>query len=271
MAEPFFQYRVFFQTSFCIPNSLSVEQLQSAVDDAVKRRFQVFCALIDDEKKVAYCSEEKQVLLLEKMKGHSITDIHNAIITCCSEDKRNAFRLFWGEDDDGAHYLVIHAHHGVADGFMITSFAREVYHITQGSSCPDQFVFKLLDPIHSKANLVFPDTWIVDGDPTVAEGKRVCEKYVHEATVYPVCQSGSDAFVNVERVIDSNVCKRAVNLAKSMGSYYACGGCIHGMLVYCFLRAMLFAENLPHSGSITMNTIVNMRRYWSSPGSSNGR
>lgn len=267
MAAPFFQNHVFFQTSFCIPDSVSEEQLQNAVDEAVKRRFHVFCALIDEEKGCAYCSEEKKRLLLEKMKGHSITDIHNAVIAHCAEDKRNAFRLFWGEDEEGAHYLVIHAHHGVADGFMITSFTREVFHITQGSSCPDQFVFKLLDPIRNEESLAYPASWMVDGKANVAEGKRVCEKYMHKATVYPVCQNSGDAFVNAERVIDASVCKRAVSLAKSMGSHYACGGCIHGMLVYCFLRAMLHAENLPYSGSMTMNTIVNMRRYWSSSGS----
>lgn len=150
---------------------------------------------------------------------------------------------------------------------MITSFTREVFHITQGSSCPDQFVFKLLDPIRNEESLAYPASWMVDGKADVAEGKRVCEKYMHKATVYPVCQKSGDAFVNAERVIDASVCKRAVSLAKSMGSHYACGGCIHGMLVYCFLRAMLHAENLPHSGSMTMNTIVNMRRYWSSSGS----
>lgn len=267
MAEPFFASRTFFQTSFLIPNSVSQSQLRGAINAAVAKRFHVFCALLDEEHKMAYLSDEKKSVELESVTGNAIKDIHNAIIRLCEEDHKNAFRLFWGESEDGNHYLVVHAHHGVADGFMITSFAREVFHRVQGTECPDRFVFELTNAFSDAGRLRFPDSWMVDGKESVEEGLKRCEKYIQEATTYPiaVCNESQD-FVNAERVIDSRVCKRAISLAKSMGALNNCGGCIHGMLVYCFYRAILNSEGLPHSGSMTMNTIVNMRRYWNQTG-----
>ena len=248
MAEPFFASRTFFQTSFLVPNSVSQSQLQSAINAAVAKRFRVFCSLLDEEHKAAYLSDEKKSLELETVTGNAIKDIHSAIIRLCEEDHKNAFRLFWGESEDGNHYLVVHAHHGVADGFMITSFAREVFHRVQGTECPDRFVFELTNAFSDAGRLRFPDSWIVDGKESVEEGLKRCEKYIQEATTYPiaVCNESQD-FVNAERVIDSGVCKRA-------------------MLVYCFYRAILNSEGLPHSGSMAMNTIVNMRRYWNQTG-----
>lgn len=267
MAEPFFASRTFFQTSFLIPNTVSQNQLQSAINAAVAKRFRVFCALLDEEHKIAYLSDEKKSVELETVTGNAVKDIHNAIIRMCEEDHKNAFRLFWGENEEGNHYLVVHAHHGVADGFMITSFAREVFHRVHGTECPDRFVFELANALSDANRLLFPDSWIVDGKEGVEEGLKRCEKYIQEATTYPiaVCSESRD-FVNAERVINSGVCKRAISLAKSMGTLNNCGGCIHGMLVYCSYRAILNSEDLPHSGSMTMNTIVNMRRYWNQTG-----
>ena len=81
------------------------------------------------------------------------------------------------------------------------------------------------------------------------------------STVYPKKVEGEwNDMVNIERVVDASVIERAQSLARG---YASIGGnnCVHGMILYCYLRAILFSEELPHSGSMNINTVVNMRRY----------
>ena len=244
----FFTYRVYFETSFLLPNDLSKERLQDAVDLVVNTHFGVFLSLIDEEKKCSYISDEKTRLCLEEVSGDTINSIHDHIISLCKSDFKNGFRLFWATDRENTHFLVIHCHHGVADGFMITNFARSLFcNIANRANSP-VLKFVLEDPLKEEGCIKYPELW--------SDSQSVVPP-----TVYPKKVEGEwNDMVNIERVVDASVIERAQSLARG---YASIGGnnCVHGMILYCYLRAILFSEELPHSGSMNINTVVNMRRY----------
>ena len=244
----YFTYRIYFETSFLLPSDLSKERLQEAVDFVVTTHFGVFLSLIDEEKKCGYISDEKTRLCLEEMSGDTINSIHEEVISLCKSDTKNGFRLFWAIDRENTHFLVIHCHHGVADGFMITNFAHSLFcNITnRANSSVPKFVIE--DPVRNEGSIKYPELW--------SDSQNVAPP-----TVYPKRADGdSDEMVNIERVVDASVVERAQSLARG---YASIGGnnCVHGMILYCYLRAILFSEALPRSGSMNINTVVNMRRY----------
>ena len=244
----FFTYRVYFETSFLLPNDLSKERLQDAVDLVVKTHFGVFLSLIDEEKKCSYISDEKTRLCLEEVSGDTINSIHDHIISLCKSDFKNGFRLFWATDRENTHFLVIHCHHGVADGFMITNFARSLFCNIANRANSSVLKFVLEDPLKEEGCVKYPELW--------SDSQSVVPP-----TVYPKKVEGEwNDMVNIERVVDASVIERAQSLARG---YASIGGnnCVHGMILYCYLRAILFSEELPHSGSMNINTVVNMRRY----------
>ena len=244
----FFTYRVYFETSFLLPNDLSKERLQDAVDLVVNTHFGVFLSLIDEEKKCSYISEEKTRLCLEEVSGDTINSIHDHIISLCKSDFKNGFRLFWATDRENTHFLVIHCHHGVADGFMITNFARSLFCNIANRANSSVLKFVLEDPLKEEGCIKYPELW--------SDSQSVVPP-----TVYPKKVEGEwNDMVNIERVVDASVIERAQSLARG---YASIGGnnCVHGMILYCYLRAILFSEALPHSGSMNINTVVNMRRY----------
>ena len=244
----FFTYRVYFETSFLLPNDLSKERLQDAVDLVVNTHFGVFLSLIDEEKKCSYISDEKTRLCLEEVSGDTINSIHDHIISLCKSDFKNGFRLFWATDRENTHFLVIHCHHGVADGFMITNFARSLFCNIANRANSSVLKFVLEDPLKEEGCIKYPELW--------SDSQSVVPP-----TVYPKKVEGEwNDMVNIERVVDASVIERAQSLARG---YASIGGnnCVHGMILYCYLRAILFSEALPHSGSMNINTVVNMRRY----------
>ena len=244
----FFTYRVYFETSFLLPNDLSKERLQDAVDLVVNTHFGVFLSLIDEEKKCSYISDEKTRLCLEEVSGDTINSIHDHIISLCKSDFKNGFRLFWATDRENTHFLVIHCHHGVADGFMITNFARSLFCNIANRANSSVLKFVLEDPLKEEGCIKYPELW--------SDSQSVVPP-----TVYPKKVEGEwNDMVNIERVVDASVIERAQSLARG---YASIGGnnCVHGMILYCYLRAILFSEELPHSGSMNINTVVNMRRY----------
>ena len=249
----FFENRIYFETIFLLPSELTKERLQKAVDLAIQDRFQVFLCLIDEEHKCGYMSSERRKLDLEEVSGNTINEIHNKVISICKNDTKSGFRLFWGSDQDGQHYLVIHCHHGVADGFMITTFSHFLFCDVTGVECTTALSFSLTQPLQNGENIKYPDHF--DDIPTVPS-----------PTTYPKkVRSESDGMNNVERIVDAATTKRALSLGRS---YSAIGGnnCVHGLILYAYLRAILFSESLPQSGSMNINTVVNMRRYLKSLG-----
>ena len=244
----FFTYRVYFETSFLLPNDLSKERLQDAVDLVVNTHFGVFLSLIDEEKKCSYISDEKTRLCLEEVSGDTINSIHDHIISLCKSDFKNGFRLFWATDRENTHFLVIHCHHGVADGFMITNFVRSLFCNIANRANSSVLKFVLEDPLKEEGCIKYPELW--------SDSQSVVPP-----TVYPKKVEGEwNDMVNIERVVDASVIERAQSLARG---YASIGGnnCVHGMILYCYLHAILFSEALPHSGSMNINTVVNMRRY----------
>ena len=244
----FFDYRIYFETSFLLPADLTKERLQKAVDLAIQDRFRVFLCLIDEERKCGYLSDERTTLELEEVSGNTINEIHNNVIAICRNNTKNGFRLFWGSDKDSQHYLVIHSHHGVADGFMITTFSHFLFCEVTGEECKTSLTFSLTHPLEIEENVAFPDHF---GDITE----------IVPPTTYPKkITSESDKMNNIERVVDAATTKRALSLGRG---YAAIGGnnCVHGLILYAYLRAILFSESLPYSGTMNINTVVNMRRY----------
>lgn len=249
----FFDYRIYFETSFLLPSDLTKERLQKAVDLAIQDRFRVFLCLIDEEQKCGYLSDERTTLELEEVSGNTINEIHNSVISLCRDDTKNGFRLFWGSDKDNQHYLVIHSHHGVADGFMITTFSHFLFCEVTGNECKTPLTFSLTHPMEKEENVAFPDHF-----DDISE-------IVPPSTYPKIIITESDKMNNIERVVDAATTKRALSLGRA---YSAIGGnnCVHGLILYSYLRAILFSESLPQSGTMNINTVVNMRRYLKSMG-----
>ena len=258
MTEAFFKYRIFFETSFLLPQTVSQDKLQDAVNQAIKTRFEVFLAKIDEENKKGYLGEEKRELLLELIQGSTIQEIHKSIIEKCAEDHENAFRIFWAEDEKKDRYFVIHSHHGVADGFLINSFVQCVYHVLFAKD-EEKVVFQLTDPCNPSDAICFPPSWNqASPQENVAEWRTA----LPQPTVYPKVQADAERrIINTERIVDVPTSQRAVTAARCYRSYCEGNSCIHGMLLQCLLRAVHQSENLEESGVMTINTIVNMRRY----------
>lgn len=249
----FFDNRIYFETSFLLPSELTKERLQKAVDLAIQDRFRVFLCLIDEEHKCGYMSDEKTSLILEEVSGNTINDIHSNVISLCKDDTENGFRLFWGTDQEDQHYLVIHCHHGVADGFMITTFGHTLFCDVTGEECKSSLTFSLTSPMQDDNNIAFPDHF------------DEINEIVIPSTYPKKIRSDSEKMNNIERTVDAATTKRALSLGRG---YSSIGGnnCVHGLILYSYLRAILFSESLPYSGNMSINTVVNMRRYLKSLG-----
>lgn len=265
MTDVFFKLRIYFETSFIISENFPREILQKGVDELVQGQFKNFRCLIDESRMTVNDKEEKAKLELEDIQGETINDIHQTVIEICREDHISAFRLFWATDSQSTHYLLIHAHHGVADGFMVTHFARCLFAVvTESSIQPEPFVFSHFTP----TDLIYPSHWNTDSQETIVADAEECVKRIRPASVYPLRQSEGDAvFINKELVIPKDVTKRAITYAKNCGLAVGENGCIHGMLLTAYLRSLIFTEKLERSGEMTINTIVNMRRYANIQGS----
>ena len=259
MTDFFFKLRIYFETSFIIPENITKTILQQGVDVLTSGQFKNFLYLIDETQMGISEVESKSALELEDIQGETINAIHQNVIDKCKEDHMSAFRIFWATDSESVHYLVIHAHHGVADGFMVTHFARCLFaKVTDSSSKPEPFVFSHITP----TDLIYPSHWNTTSQESILASAEECVKCVRPASVYPLRQdSPNPTFINKELVIPKDITQRAVTYAKNCGVAVGENGCIHGMLLTAYLRSVLFTEELQQSGEMTINTIVNMRRY----------
>ena len=259
MTDFFFKLRIYFETSFIIPENITKDILQQGVDVLTSGQFKNFLYLIDEKHMDINRAESKSALELEDIQGETINVIHQSVIGQCKEDHVSAFRIFWATDSQSVHYLVIHAHHGVADGFMVTHFARCLFAIvTDASSKPEPFVFSHITP----TDLIYPSHWNTTSQESIIASAEGCVKCIRPASVYPLRQTSTNpTFINKELVIPKDITQRAVTYAKNCGVAVGENGCIHGMLLTAYLRSLLFAEKLQQSGEMTINTIVNMRRY----------
>lgn len=262
MESPFFIHRVYFETSFEIPKEFKKEDIQNAVNKATSSQFDIFLSVIDEDSRTIQMEKKKASLQLEVIKGTSVENLHNEIIQFCKEDHISAFRLFFGVNDDDTQYLIIHAHHGVADGFMITSFMQSIYGYLYEK---DPFPLRFVDysTIVKPENLQYPSSWNQD---SLDQSIDNCLLNYPTPSICPlrekVKQSG---FVNTSRIIDAATSKRAFTLAKNYGAINHMNSCIHGMLLECYLRSVIMNENLME-GNLSINTITNLRRYLKSSG-----
>lgn len=260
----FFRNRVYFETSFIIPEPISKESLEIAINQLVHERFEIFLYLVNEIKLSVDKEKRKSEVQLESIQGTTIHAIHNAILSECESDTTSAFRFFFAVDEQGTHYLVIHAHHGVADGFMITSFVRSLYALLNNIPMSESFVFSHIDPFEQ---LNYPVQWNSGSRELIHQQAEDTVKRVSPAGVYPVRIPDSTVYViNVERIVPKNVSERAVSYARNCGEIAKENGCIHGMLLYAYLRAILKIDELEPSGPISINTVVNMRRYFKAHG-----
>lgn len=258
MEIPFFINRIYFETSFELPNDLQKSDLQNAINLATSSKFRIFLATIDEKKNCINKECGKPLLELEDITGERIQDIHQSIIDICRDDHENAFRAFFAVDAMNNHFLVIHAHHGVADGFMVTSFAQTIY-----MTCSNKGEF----PLHfvNQSSVLKTDNF----DIPVSWDKFDIQKSVKEtlqqiepSTAFPRHENKSEHhFVNTSRIVDSSISKRATVAAKNYGTIHHVNSCIHGMLLECYLRSVIAEEDLKE-GTIAINTITNLRRYF---------
>lgn len=256
MGNPFFINRIYFETSFELPQEIQKEDLQDAINQATTSHFSIFLSTIDEEHACINKESVKSSLCLEDISGETIQDLHQIIIDTCREDVINAFRVFFATDSNGSHYWIIHAHHGVADGFMITSFAQSVYATLHGEE-PFPLQFVDADTIIKHENIAYPTSW----DPLdVKKSIKQTLSTMEQPTVCPHHENGNSHFVNSSRIIDSAISKRASTAAKNYGSIHGVNSCIHGMLLECYLRSMCNEEHLSE-GTMRIYTITNLRRY----------
>lgn len=262
MESPFFIHRVYFETSFEIPKEIKKEDLQNAVNKATSSQFEIFLSIIDEDTRTIQREKKKAGLELEVIKGDSIENIHNEIIQRCKEDHLSAFRLFFGVDDNDTHFFIIHAHHGIADGFMITSFMQSIYACLYEKDC---FPLRFVDysTITKPDNIQYPSSWNQDN-----LDQSIDHALLNYATpsICPQCEKvKQSSFANTSRIIDAVTSKRAFTLAKNYGTINHMNSCIHGMLLECYLRSVIMNENLME-GNLSINTITNLRRYLKSSG-----
>ena len=259
-----FAKRVYFETSFIIPETISKESLQTAINQLVKERFEIFLYVIDEHTLSIDKEKRRTEVELESITGATIQTIHEAILKECKADTTNAFRFFFAEDEKQTHFLVIHAHHGVADGFMITSFVRGLYSLINAVPSSDTFIFSHINPLEQ---LNFPAQWNSNSSESVRHQAEDIMKRISPAEVYPLRIPDSAVYmINIERIVSKDVSKRAVIFAKNCGEIAKENGCIHGMLLYAYLRAVMKVDALTPPGSMSINTVVNMRRYYTMQG-----
>lgn len=257
MELPFFVNRIYFETSFELPSGILKRNLQNAIDKATSSKFRIFLSRIDEINCCIKEGYEKAVLELEDIKGETIQAIHQSIIDLCRDDHENAFRAFFAVDAKEQHYLVIHAHHGVADGFMITSFIQDVY-----STCYEKEEFPLQFVNHKAIlktdNFQFPSTWNLN---EIQKNVKETISKMESSTSFPYHENQEKHnFINISRIIDADTSKRASVTAKNYGALHQLNSCIHGMLLECYLRSVVAEERLTE-GTISINTITNLRRY----------
>lgn len=262
MTDVFFKNSVYFQTSFLLPNSTTVAELQSAVNALLKKRFRVFLSLVDVEHGTLKENTVSKTIPVKELSAVTIGEIHDEVCRDSRTRMEMACRLFLAVDGDSCHYLIVHAHHGVADGTLITAFVRCLYAVMNHNPLPDMPDFEFFDPTKRPELLEFPDSVDSSDKDSVQKWCEDCAQTISPATVYPEMAPGSHfRYFTKERIISKEVTKRAVTFAKSCGDLYKENGCIHGMLLRAYLRAIVFADHLPQSGIIGIDTIVNMRRY----------
>ena len=264
LTDSLFAKRVYFETSFVIPETISKESLQAAISELVHERFEIFLYLIDEHTLSINKEKRRDRVELESITGETIQTIHEAILSECESDITNAFRFFYAEDKQQTHFLVIHAHHGIADGFMITSFARGLYALLNNYPNTDTFVFSHINPLEQ---LNYPSQWNSTNSESIRLQAEDTVKRISPAEVYPLrIADSSNYIINVERIVPKDVSKRAVVFAKNCGELAKENGCIHGMLLYAYLRAVMRVDSLTPPGLMSINTVVNMRRYYKSEG-----
>ena len=262
MTDVFFKNTVFFQTSFLLPQYITPSKLQSAVDALLEKRFRVLLSVVDMEHGTLKENTVATTILLSNVSGKTVYDIHSQICRDVESKVEMACRLYYARDEESNTYLVVNAHHGVADGTLITSFARCLYAILNENPLPDMPDFVFYNPTKRPELLEFPVPVDASNQQSVKKWCENCAETIPTPTVYPVQTAGSHAqYYTRQRVISKEVTSRSVTFAKCCGDLYKENGCIHGMLLRAYLRALIFTDQLPPTGTIGIDTIVNMRRY----------
>ena len=264
MEIPFFKHRIYFETSFRLPDDIVRSTLQQCINSATSTNFPIFLSVLTRDEKSEYKTKElekKAILELEDIQGESIQDIHQQIINLCRDDYKNGFRIFFAvvrSDDKESFYLVIHAHHGIADGFMVTSFVQSVYNLYNNKNAlPLRFVEP--SSIINHQHLSYPSSWNTENLKQSVEQTLSTLPFPSTSPSYQTIRDTTE-FHNTSRIIDSAASQRASTTAKNYGSLYNVNGCIHGMLIDCFTRSLIHSEGITE-GCMTMNTITNLRRY----------
>ena len=262
MERVYYTNRIYFETSFELPKELQKQDLQELINQATSSQFSIFLSKIDE--KNGYIDKEatKKVLEVEDMKGPSIKEIHQNIIDICEEDHESSFRFFFAIDDDENHYMVIHAHHAIADGFMITSFCQFLYHVYQKQE-DHSLHFVDFNTIVKEENLNYPDCWDASN---IQESVKQCIESIQPSTAFPTKEvSPHYKTMNTSRIIDAEVSKRAFITSHGYGSLHQIKHCVHGLLLWCYLRAIIKEDHL-REGSLKIHTITNLRRYLKNQG-----
>ena len=262
MTDIFFKNTAFFQTSFLLPRSVTLSQLRDAVNTLLEKRFRVLLSTIDAKHGILRENESSTSLPLYVVSGETLDDVHTQVCHDAETRVDMACQLYYAEDGKKNVYLIVNAHHGVADGTLITAFARSLYAVLNEKPLPEMPDFVFYDPTKRPELLEFPASVYSSNKESVMKWCEECAKSIPSPSVNPLkSRDVSDRFYTRQRVINKEATSRSVSFAKCCGELYKENGCIHGMLLHAYLRALIFTDGLPPSGTIAIDTIVNMRRY----------
>ena len=232
------------------------------MDTLLEKRFRVLLSTIDAKHGILRENESSTSLPLYVVSGETLDDVHTQVCHDAETRVDMACQLYYAEDGKKNVYLIVNAHHGVADGTLITAFARSLYAVLNEKPLPEMPDFVFYDPTKCPELLEFPASVYSSNKESVMKWCEECAKSIPSPSVNPLkSRDVSDRFYTRQRVINKEATSRSVSFAKCCGELYKENGCIHGMLLHAYLRALIFTDGLPPSGTIAIDTIVNMRRY----------
>ena len=268
-SETFFKGKIYFQTSFKIPDEITFEILYLSLLGAASTNFRVLYYTMNKDH-TGYEENTRLPLFYEDISGDSLESVHQQVIANINEDNLYLFQFYKATLTNGERYLVINAHHGIADGQMITNLMLYLYDAVFGTNYNDKLIrdFVPYDALMDLKNITFPSTWTVQKD-MIREKPQftsedsdvdICIKKKEPETV----SSESSYTINLQKTIPADVMTRCFSLLKqydsSLPSYK------HGLLLYLGMKALYGLQykeksEMKPEDRIGLSSVVNMRRY----------
>ncbi|KAK8811340.1 hypothetical protein WA158_003074 [Blastocystis sp. Blastoise] len=254
----FFEGQIYFQTSFLIPNTISLNSVHESLIKASETRFPILRYQFNEERN-SYKLVIEEPLFFKSISASSLSEAHELIINRMKTENLTYFFQFFTYIEDDKQYIILNAHHGVADGQMVTSLFCYIYDACMNlNQNKDTRVFSPYDAFQEVDSILFPSNWKNHNIYPVE--KPTLEYHDDEINTYLDQLSFDSEHIgyNIHKRIPSDISQRAFTAAKNCSNNQY--NCIHGLFLYVCLRSIAMIKH-KEEGIVGLTTVVNMRRY----------